>query len=145
MFWVDAVSLPSEGLVYQIVPAIFLLASVLTFSTLTKYNEITAMRSGDAPLRLARPIFLLGERGVLLLVSLGVFLPLCQSCVPSFLWHTRIRRETVAMPRCVAGTYLVSNGVTAVSVELGLPQKHCLLGVTIYAWTRPGPSGSVMM
>ena len=68
VFWVDAVYylfLKLPGLVYQIVPAIFLLASVLTFSTLTKHNEITAMRSGGiAPLRLARPIFLLGDEGV---------------------------------------------------------------------------------
>ena len=58
VFWGDAVHyllLRLPSLVYQIVPAIFLLASVLTFSTLVKYNEIVAMRSsGIAPVTSCR-------------------------------------------------------------------------------------------
>ena len=144
VFWVDAVHylfLKLPGLVYQIVPAIFLLASVLTFSTLTKHNEITAMRSGGiAPLRLAWPIFLLGGIGcLLLLVAQEYFFPYANHAYRLF-WHTRIRRETVAMPLGVVkqGRIWYRTASRLWSVELGLPAENRLLGVTIYTLDETG-------
>jgi lipopolysaccharide export system permease protein len=144
VFWVDAVHylfLKLPSLVYQVVPAIFLLASVLTFSTLTKYNEITAMRSGGvAPLRLARPIFLLGGIGcLLLLVAQEYLLPYANHEYRLF-WQTRIRREKVETPLGVVkqGRMWYRAASRLWSVELGLPSEKRLLGVTIYVLDETG-------
>jgi lipopolysaccharide export system permease protein len=144
VFWVDAVHylfLKLPGLVYQIVPAIFLLASVLTFSTLTKYNEMTAMRSGGiAPLRLARPVFLLGGIGCLLLLVAQEYLLPSANHAYRFFWHTRIRREQVATPLGVVkqGRLWYRAASRFWSVELALPAENRLLGVIIYALDENG-------
>jgi lipopolysaccharide export system permease protein len=138
VFWGDAIHyllLRLPSLVYQIVPAIFLLASALTFSTLVKYNEIVAMRSsGIAPLRLARPIFLLGcIGGLLLLVAQEYLLPYTNQAY-RLLWRTRIRHEPIAEPQGALqqGHFWYRAGSRIWSVEVGLPSAHRLLGVTIY-------------
>ena len=56
-------------MVYQMMPAACLLASVVTFSTLNKHHETVAIRAhGISPLRLTRPLFVVG--GVVCLVLL---------------------------------------------------------------------------
>ena len=143
VFWVDAVYylfLKLPGLVYQIVPAIFLLASVLTFSTLTKHNEITAMRSRVLPRYvLPGPSFSWGMGCLLLLVAQEYFFPYANHAYRLF-WHTRIRRETVAMPLGVVkqGRIWYRTASRLWSVELGLPAENRLLGVTIYALDETG-------
>ena len=64
VFWGDAgryLGFKLPGIAYQLAPAAFLLASVLTFSKLSQGLEIIAMRAGGvAPLRVACPLFLAG-------------------------------------------------------------------------------------
>jgi len=144
VLWGDAVHyllLRLPGLVYQIVPALFLLASVLTFSTLTKYNEMVAVRSnGIAPLRLAGPIFFLGALGgLLLLVAQEYVLPYTNHAY-RLLWQTRIRREKVDTPLGVVRQgQLWYRGASRIwSARIGLPLEHRLLGVTIYTLDATG-------
>jgi lipopolysaccharide export system permease protein len=138
VFWWDAVYyllLKLPGLVYQIVPAIFLLASVLTFSTLTKHNEMAAVRSGGiAPIRLAVPIFLLGGiGGLLLLITQEYLLPFTHQ-ESRLLWRTRIRREHVEAPLGVVkqGQLWYRAPSRIWSAKFVVPLEHRLLEVTIY-------------
>jgi lipopolysaccharide export system permease protein len=144
VFWGDAVHyllLRLPGLIYQIVPGLFLLASVLTFSTLTKHNEMTAVRSGGiAPLRLASPLFLLGALGgLLLLVAQEYVLPYTNHAY-RLLWHTRIRHEKVDTPLGVVkqGQLWYRGTARIWNAKIGLPLEHRLLGVTIYALDATG-------
>jgi lipopolysaccharide export system permease protein len=144
VFWGDAVHyllLKLPGLVYQIVPALFLLASVLTFSTLTKHNEMAAVRSGGiAPFRLASPLFFLGViGGLLLLVAQEYLLPYTNHAY-RLLWHTRIRREKVDTPvGVVKQGQLWYRGASRIwSAKIGLPLEHRLLDVTIYELDATG-------
>jgi lipopolysaccharide export LptBFGC system permease protein LptF len=80
VLWVDAVrylAFKLPWMVYQMMPAACLLASVLTFSTLNKHQETTAMRAhGISPLRLTRPLLLLGcVVSLVLLVAQEYLLP----------------------------------------------------------------------
>ena len=80
VLWSDAVrylALKLPWMVYQMVPAACLLASVLTFSTLNKHQETVALRAhGISPLRLTRPLFLIGSvMCLVLLVAQESLLP----------------------------------------------------------------------
>ncbi|HEY7495270.1 MAG TPA: LptF/LptG family permease, partial [Candidatus Tectomicrobia bacterium] len=97
VFWSDVLRyllFKSPGMVYQMMPAAFLLSSVLTFSTLNRHNEIVAVRAGGmAPLRLAWPLFCLGGIGcVVLLVAQEYLLPYTNHTY-HLIWRTRIQRE----------------------------------------------------
>jgi lipopolysaccharide export system permease protein len=142
--WSDAVlyllfKLPEIGA--QLLPAAFLLASVLTFSTLTKYNEITAVRAGGiAPLRLARPLFVLGGLGCLvLLIAYEYLLPYTNQAY-RLIWRTRIRHETLEVPPGMVqgGQIWYRAGPRLWSIELGKPLEQRLLGVTIYELDATG-------
>lgn len=144
VFWYDALrylvfKLP--GIVYQMVPVAFLLASVLTFSTLNRHNEITAVRaSGMAPLRLAWPLFCIGGIGCAMLLLAQEYLLPYTNHTHRLLWRTRIQREKMdpqlglfkqgqvwyrAMPRLW-------------HVQFSKPLEHRFLGVTIYELDTAG-------
>jgi lipopolysaccharide export system permease protein len=144
VWWGDAVHyllLRLPDLVYQIVPAIFLLASVLTFSTLTKYNEMTAIRSGGiAPLRVAVPVFVLGGIGALLLLVAQEYLLPYTNQAYRLLWRTQVQGENIAAPQQARqqGHLWYHAGSRIWSAEAALPLENRLLGVTIYALDATG-------
>jgi lipopolysaccharide export system permease protein len=125
----------------QLLPAACLFASVLTFSTLTKYNEVTAIRAGGiAPLRLAVPLFLLGGVGCLcLLLAYEYVLPYTNQTY-RLIWRTRIRHELVETPPGMvqSGQIWYRAGPRLWSIELSKPLEQRLLGVTIYALDATG-------
>jgi lipopolysaccharide export system permease protein len=125
----------------QLVPAAFLLASVLTFSTLNKYNEITALRAaGIAPLRLAWPLLCLGALGCLgLLLAYEYLLPYTNQTY-RLIWRSRIRHEQTTRPPGMvqSGQLWYRAGPRMWSIELSKPQEQRLLGVTIYEFDTDG-------
>jgi lipopolysaccharide export system permease protein len=143
-FWNDAVSyllFKLPGMVCQLVPAAFLLASVLTFSTLNKGNEVTAMRAGGiAPLRLAWPLFLVGAAGALVLLAAQEYLVPYTNHFSRLVWRTRIQHEKMATRLGLFKRghiwYRTANRVW--SAQLSHPLENRLLGVTIYALDAAG-------
>ncbi|ETW99300.1 MAG: hypothetical protein ETSY1_15485 [Candidatus Entotheonella factor] len=93
--WVDVVTYLLLGLpdiLYLMVPVACLLASVLTFSTLNKHNEIVAMRAaGVAPLRLAMPLFGLGVVACCLLLAVQEYVLPYTHRAEREVWYTRIQ------------------------------------------------------
>ena len=80
--------------VAYMVPVGCLLASVLTFSTLNKHSEITAIRAGGvAPLRLAAPLFGLAGVGCLLLLLAQEYLLPYTNQAHRLIWLTQVRHE----------------------------------------------------
>jgi lipopolysaccharide export system permease protein len=144
VFWLDAVhylllKLPESGA--RLMPAACLLASVLTFSTLTKHNEMTAVRaSGMAPLRLAWPLFLLGGLGGLMLLMAHEYLIPYTNQAYRLLWRTHVLHEPLATPSGMvqSGKIWYRAGSRLWSVELSKPLEQRLLGVTIYELDATG-------
>jgi lipopolysaccharide export LptBFGC system permease protein LptF len=144
VFWSDAaryLALKLPGMVYQLVPAAFLLASALTFSTLNKSSEITAIRAGGvAPLRLAWPLFCIGAVGGMAMLVAQEFLLPYTNQVSRLIWRTRIRHEKMLtrMGLFKQGKiwYRTTNRVW--SIQLSEPLGHRLLGVTIYILDAAG-------
>jgi lipopolysaccharide export system permease protein len=142
--WRDAVRymvlrLPQN--LFYMVPVACLLASVLTFSVLSKHSEITAIRAGGvAPLRLARPLFGLAGVGCLLLLLAQEYLLPYANQAHHLIWRTRIRHEQVDMHAGLfkrgAIWYRAYNRIW--SVQLSEPLHNRLLGVTIYEMTGDG-------
>jgi len=138
VLWVDAaryLALKLPWMVYQMVPAACLLASVLTFSTLNKHQETIAMRAhGISPLRLTRPLLLLGGVACLgLLVAQEYLLPYTNQGY-NLIWRTRIQRTKVD-PRLglfKKGQIWYAHGQHIWSAQLSVPLEQRLLGVTIY-------------
>ena len=138
VLWIDAayyLALKLPWMVYQMVPAACLLASVLTFSTLNKHHETVAMRAhGVSPLRLTRPLFLLGAVACLgLLVAQEYLLPYTNQ-TSNLLWRTRIQRVKTD-PRLglfKKGQIWYRSGQRIWSAQLSVPLEQRLLGVTIY-------------
>jgi lipopolysaccharide export system permease protein len=99
-YWVDVVYyllLRLPGILYLMVPVACLLASVLTFSTLNKHNEIMAVRAaGVAPLRLAMPLFALGAVACCLLLAGQEYVLPYTSRTELQVWRTRIQRQSGA-------------------------------------------------
>lgn len=99
VYWYDAglylaSRLPS--ILYQLTPVALLLASVLTFSTLNRHHEITAMRaSGIPPRRLVRPLFLIGVLGGLTLLATQEYLMPYANQATRMIWRTRIRYDKI--------------------------------------------------
>jgi lipopolysaccharide export system permease protein len=144
VFWNDAVSylvFKLPGIVYQFVPAAFLLASVLTFSTLNKGNEMTAMRAGGiAPLRLAWPLFLAGAVGGLVLLAAQEYLLPYTNHLSRLVWRTRIRHEKIAtrLGLFKRGRIWYRTADRVWSAQLSNPLENQLLGVTIYVLDAVG-------
>lgn len=129
------------GVVFQVVPAAFLLASVVTFSVLNKNNEMTAMRaSGVAPLRLAMPLFGLGVLGGL------VFLGAQESLVPyanrvyRAIWSARISSQKIPteLGRFALGRHWYRRANRIWQVEHSQPLEGRLFGVAIYVLDASG-------
>jgi lipopolysaccharide export system permease protein len=144
VFWSDAVrylAFRLPGIAYQVMPAALLLASVLTFSTLNKGNEITVIRAvGIAPLRLVCPLYLIGAVGGLgLLIAQEYLLPYTNQ-VSRLIWRTRIRHEKIALRLGMFKRghiwYRAANRIW--SVQLSKPLERRLLGVTIFALDTAG-------
>lgn len=138
VFWTDAgryLIFKLPGVAYQLTPAAFLLASVLTFSRLSRGNEITAMRAGGiAPLRFAYPLFLIGALGGLALLVAQEYLVPYTNHFSRLVWRTRIQREKTATRLGLVKQghiwYRTDNRIW--SIELSEPLEHRFLGVTIY-------------
>jgi len=144
VFWLDAaryLALKLPWMVYQMVPAACLLASVLTFSTLNKYHETIAMRAhGISPLWLTRPLLLLGGVACLgLLMAQEYLLPYTNQGY-NLVWRTRIQRVKID-PRLGVfkkGQIWYSSGQHVWSAQLSIPLEQRLLGVTIYTLDAHG-------
>ncbi|ETX07964.1 LPS export ABC transporter permease LptG [Candidatus Entotheonella palauensis] len=99
-YWVDVVYyllLRLPDILYLMVPVACLLASVLTFSTLNKHNEIVAMRAaGVAPLRLAMPLFGLGVVACCLLLAVQEYVLPYTIRAEREIWRTRIQGKAEA-------------------------------------------------
>ena len=94
-YWVDVVyflCLRLPEILYLMAPVACLLASVLTFSTLNKHNEIVAMRAaGVSPLRLAAPLFSLGLAVCCLLLAAQEYVLPRTARAQEQVWRSRIQ------------------------------------------------------
>ncbi len=144
VFWYDAgfyLASRLPDIVYQLTPVAFLLASVLTFSTLNRGNEITVMRAvGIAPLHLVRPLVLLGVGGGLMLLVAQEYLVPYTNQTTRMIWRTRIRNDKIATRLGLFKQgqiwYRTANRVW--SVQLSKPLGQRLLGVIIYVLDDAG-------
>jgi lipopolysaccharide export system permease protein len=144
VLWSDAVrylALKLPWMVYQMVPAACLLASVLTFSTLNKHHETVAIRAhGISPLRLTRPLFLLGSVVCLVLLVAQEYLLPYTNQGHNLIWRTRIQRVKTD-PRLglfKKGQIWYRSAQRIWSAQLSVPLERRLLGVTIYALDEQG-------
>jgi len=144
VLWIDAahyLALKLPWMVYQMVPAACLLASVLTFSTLNKHHETVAMRAhGISPLRLTRPLLLLGGVACLgLLVAQEYLLPYTNQGY-NLIWRTRIQRVKTDPSLGVfkKGQIWYASAQRIWSAQLSVPLEQRLLGVTIYTLDAHG-------
>ncbi|GIX46463.1 MAG: hypothetical protein KatS3mg131_0674 [Candidatus Tectimicrobiota bacterium] len=144
VLWQDAalyvvLRLPQSA--WQMTPAAFLLASVLTFGALSKHRELLAMQAaGVAPLRLVRPLLVLGGMGCLaMLVAREALLPAANQA-SRLLWRTRIRHEKldVRLGLFRQGQIWYRAGNRVWHVQHSQPLEGRLLGVTIYELDAEG-------
>jgi lipopolysaccharide export system permease protein len=138
VLWIDAVrylALKLPWMLYQMVPAACLLASVLTFSTLNKHHETIAIRAhGISPLRLTRPLFLLGAVACLGLLMAQEYLLPYTNQTANLIWRTRIQRVKTD-PRLglfKKGQLWYRTAHRIWSAQMSVPLQQRLLGVTIY-------------
>jgi lipopolysaccharide export system permease protein len=144
VLWSDAaryLALKLPWMMYQMVPAACLLASVLTFSTLNKHHETIAMRAhGISPLWLTRPLLLLGGVACLgLLMAQEYLLPYTNQGY-NLVWRTRIQRVKTD-PRLGVfkkGQIWYASVQHIWSAQLSVPLEQRLLGVTIYTLDAHG-------
>ena len=143
-YWRDAVSymlLKLPGMLYYLVPVAYLLASVLTFSALSKHNEVVAMRAaGVSLLQLSRPVIYLGLVGCAgLLLAQEYLLPYTNQ-LEGQVWRTRIQEQKrdarLGGFKQGALWYRADNRIW--SVQQGEPLSNQLLGVTIYVMDSTG-------
>jgi lipopolysaccharide export system permease protein len=144
VFWLDAARylvLKLPWMVYQMVPAACLLASVLTFSTLNKHHETVAMRAhGVSPLRLTWPLLLLGGVACLgLLMAQEYLLPYTNQGY-NLIWRTRLQRTKTDLRLGVfkKGQIWYYSPQRIWSAQLSVPLEQRLLGVTIYVLDAHG-------
>lgn len=131
--------LPS--ILYLMVPVACLLASVLTFSTLNKHNEIVAMRAaGVAPLRLALPLFGLGWLACFMLLAVQEYVLPYTHRAEREVWRLRIQKRKPGAHLGEFKThdiwYRAANRVW--HVRQSDPLAGRLSGVTIYTMTSTG-------
>ncbi len=123
------------GTLYYTVPAACLLASVLTFSTLHRHNEIIAIRAGGiSPFRLARTLWVLGAlAGLLLLFAQEYLLPYTNQAHRQ-IWRTRVRhvKRDIRSGVFKQGHIWYRAGPRIWSVGSSKPLDNRLFRVTIY-------------
>ena len=144
VLWIDAVhylALKLPWMVYQMMPAACLLASVVTFSTLNKHHETIAMRAhGISPLRLTRPLFLVGGVVCLVLLMAQEYLLPYTNQAYNRIWRTRIQRVKTD-PRLglfKKGQIWYRSAQRIWSAQTSVPLEQRLLGVTIYTLDAQG-------
>ena len=95
VLWYDAaryLAFKLPGILYQMAPVGCLLASVLTFSTLNKNNEIVAIRAaGRSPLSLAWPLVVPGAVVCLAMLLAQVYLVPHTNHTANLIWRARVR------------------------------------------------------
>jgi lipopolysaccharide export system permease protein len=138
VLWIDALrylALKLPWMVYQMMPAACLLASVVTFSTLNKHHETIAIRAhGISPLRLTRPLFVVGGVVCLLLLMAQEYLLPYTNQASNLIWRTRIQRVKTD-PRLglfKKGQIWYRSAQRIWSAQTSVPLEQRLLGVTIY-------------
>lgn len=144
VLWSDAVyylAMKLPWMVYQMMPAACLLASVVTFSTLNKHHETIAIRAhGISPLLLTRPLFFVGcVVCVLLLMAQEYVLPYTNQAY-NLIWRTRIQRVKTD-PRLglfKKGQIWYRSAQRIWSAQTSVPLEQRLLGVTIYTMDAQG-------
>jgi lipopolysaccharide export system permease protein len=144
VLWSDAVyylALKLPWMVYQMMPAACLLASVVTFSTLNKHHETVAIRAhGISPLRLTRPLFVVGGVVCVVLLMAQEYLLPYTNQEYNLIWRTRIQRVKTD-PRLglfKKGQIWYRSSQRIWSAQLSVPLEQRLLGVTIYALDTQG-------
>lgn len=144
VLWYDAAAylgFKMVGLLFQAVPAAFLLASVITFSVLNRNNEITAMRaSGVAPLWLAAPLVGLGVIGGVGLVVAQEYLVPAANQASRTIQAARIRLEKAPLSegRFEPGRHWYREGERIWHVMHSKPLEGRLFRVTIYTLGAAG-------
>src|SRR5262249_24095828 len=128
-------------MVYQMMAAACLLASVVTFSVLNKHHETIAIRAhGISPLRLARPLFVVGGIVcVVLLLAQEYLLPYTNQA-HNRIWRTRIQRVKTD-PRLglfKKGQIWYRSAQRIWSAQTSVPLEERLLSVTIYTLDAQG-------
>lgn len=125
------------GIIYQMLPAACLLASVVTFSTLSQYQEITAMRAaGVAPLRLLRPLFGCGMLISLVMLSSQLTFVPAATQYANTLWHTRIHPPKNPASQGQIRWQRYDSRVW--SAMRTVPEEQRLLGVTLFVLSPQG-------
>ena len=138
VLWYDAaryLAFKLPGILYQMAPAGCLLASVLTFSTLSKNNEIVAIRAaGRSPLSLALPLAVPGAVVCLAMLLAQAYVVPHTNHTAGLIWRARVRHVKVAVGQGLfrQGHIWYRSGERIWSIERGLPSEPRLLGVTIF-------------
>ena len=123
------------GILYQMAPVGCLLASVLTFSTLNKNNEIVAIRAaGRSPLSLAWPLVVPGAVVCLAMLLAQVYLVPHTNHTASLIWRTRVRHAKMDLGQGLfqRGHIWYRSARRIWSIQRGLPLEQRLLDVTIF-------------
>jgi len=144
VLWIDALHylvLKLPWMVYQMMPAACLLASVVTFSTLNKHHETIAIRAhGISPLRLTRPLFVVGCVVCLVLLLAQEYLLPYTNQESNLIWRTRIQRVKTD-PRLglfKKGQIWYRSAQRIWRAQTSVPLEQRLLGVTIYTLDAQG-------
>jgi len=144
VLWIDALrylALKLPWMVYQMMPAACLLASVVTFSTLNKHHETIAIRAhGISPLRLTRPLFVVGGVVCLVLLLAQEYLLPYTNQESNLIWRTRIQRVKTD-PRLglfKKGQIWYRSAQRIWRAQTSVPLEQRLLGVTIYTLDAQG-------
>ena len=138
VLWYDAAryllfKLP--GILYQMAPAGCLLASVLTFSTLSKHNEIVAIRAaGRSPLSLVLPLAVPGGVVFIVMLLAQAYVVPHTNHTANLIWRARVRHAKIALGQGLFqhGHIWYRRGKRIWSIERGLPLQQLFLGVTIF-------------
>lgn len=144
VFWYDACLYLAARLpviLYQLIPVAILLASVLTFSTLNRHHEITAMRAnGIAPRHLTRSLSVVGLLSCLALLAAQEYLIPYANQTARMIWRTRVRHDKIAprLGRYKEGHiwYRANNRIW--SAQLSNPFEQRLQGVVIFTLDGDG-------
>ena len=138
VLWYDAaryLAFKLPGILYQMTPAGCLFASVLTFSTLGKYNEIVAIRAaGHSPLNLALPLAIPGGIVCLAMLLAQAYVVPHTNHTANLIWQARVRHAKTAVGQGLFqhGHIWYRSGERVWSIERGLPLEQRLLRVTIF-------------
>ena len=138
VLWYDAtryLAFKLPGILYQMAPVGCLLASVLTFSTLNKNNEIVAIRAaGRSPLSLAWPLAVPSGIVCLAMLLAQVYLVPHTNHTANLIWRTRVRHTKMDLSQALfqRGHIWYRSAQRIWSIKRGLPLEQRLLNVTIF-------------